>query len=308
MEEKMDDIIRFAELGDYIYQPVRMYSSGMNSRLAFSMAVHIDPEILISDEILSVGDVRFQQKCHRRIREMMEMGKTILLCTHNMGAVREYCHRALWLHEGKMMALGNAREVTDEYEQFMLLNTGKNSVLKRNNVLVETNCLADKLPDNLKDRQWVWFDSLNENETYISMGRIHDGENTITKLSGGQTVWLSFGIQSPLDKMNVSLVLTINGKFSIPVLILSNAEFSTVLNLEKKTVQVISIKYVMPYLSNGKYTISAELTEKVEDNVVLLDKIHDGLSFMVEDKDARGNHKSQLRLSGANFETESFPL
>jgi len=122
MKKKLQEILDFAEVGVYADQPVNNYSSGMYVRLAFSMAIHINPDILIIDEALAVGDIRFQQKCFRKIREFKDAGKTILFCSHNLGAVRDFCTRALWLHEGRIIEDGNPIFVADRYNAFMTTN------------------------------------------------------------------------------------------------------------------------------------------------------------------------------------------
>ena len=99
MDEKLEDIVNFADIGEHIYQPVKTYSSGMFARLAFSVAISVDPDILIVDEALSVGDVFFQNKCYRKFEDFRRRGKTILFVTHDMGSVIKYCNRAILLNE-----------------------------------------------------------------------------------------------------------------------------------------------------------------------------------------------------------------
>jgi ABC-type polysaccharide/polyol phosphate transport system ATPase subunit len=111
------DIISFAELGDFIDQPVKTYSSGMYMRLAFSIATMVDPDILIIDEALSVGDQYFQDKCLARMREFREQGKTILFCSHAMYVVNELCDRCVWLDHGRIRAAGSVREVIAAYQE-----------------------------------------------------------------------------------------------------------------------------------------------------------------------------------------------
>ena len=101
MEDKLDEIIQFADIGDFIYQPVKTYSSGMFARLAFAVAINVDPEILIVDEALSVGDLRFQMKCMDKMKQMMDQGITVLFVSHDINAIRRLCTKTVWLRDGK---------------------------------------------------------------------------------------------------------------------------------------------------------------------------------------------------------------
>jgi lipopolysaccharide transport system ATP-binding protein len=117
--ERLPEIIRFAELEDFIDAPVRTYSTGMTMRLAFAVVVHTDPEVMLVDEFLSVGDLSFQAKCGVRIAELRERGCAIVLVSHSMDQVRELCDRALWLRRGEMVACDSVRSVAAAYEQEM---------------------------------------------------------------------------------------------------------------------------------------------------------------------------------------------
>lgn len=114
-EARLDDVIAFAGIGDFIDQPVKTYSSGMYIRLAFAVAVHTDPEILVIDEALAVGDAAFQVKCLQKIRAMQKAGVSILLVTHSSNAVIEYCDRAIYLRQGRVAFAGACREAVDRY-------------------------------------------------------------------------------------------------------------------------------------------------------------------------------------------------
>ena len=115
IEARIDEIIEFSELGSFIDNPVRTYSSGMYMRLAFSVAINVDAEILLIDEILSVGDEHFQEKCFKKIEELKEQKKTIVFVTHNLSSVKRFCTRAIWLHKGVIRKDGDIEEVIDEY-------------------------------------------------------------------------------------------------------------------------------------------------------------------------------------------------
>jgi len=115
MDGKLDDIFSFADIGDFIYQPVKVYSSGMYMRLAFAVATAIDPEILIIDEALSVGDAKFQLKCFKRMKAFEESGRTILLVSHDLNSVCSFCKRAIFLHDGRVHDDGESERVTKVY-------------------------------------------------------------------------------------------------------------------------------------------------------------------------------------------------
>lgn len=116
LKEKYDEIVAFSELGEFIHQPIKTYSSGMMMRLAFSVATIVEPEILIVDEILAVGDAPFQEKSHARMLELMKGGTTVLFVSHTMSQIREMCDRVLWLDHGTVKMIGETQQVCDAYE------------------------------------------------------------------------------------------------------------------------------------------------------------------------------------------------
>lgn len=119
MDKKLDSIISFADIGEFIHQPVKTYSSGMFVRLAFSVAIHVDPEILIVDEALAVGDTRFQMKCMDKFVEFMNAGKTVIIVSHDLNMIKRFCKRAIWLNDGALVMDGDVDTVTDRYNDFL---------------------------------------------------------------------------------------------------------------------------------------------------------------------------------------------
>ena len=115
IESKIDDIIEFSELGEFIDNPVRTYSSGMYMRLAFSIAINVEAEILLIDEILAVGDQHFQDKCFDKLEEIKKSDTTVVIVSHNLGQIRKLCDRAIWINKGKIQMDGDANKVIDEY-------------------------------------------------------------------------------------------------------------------------------------------------------------------------------------------------
>ncbi len=120
IDAKMQDILDFADIGDFVHQPVKTYSSGMFVRLAFAVAINIDPEILIVDEALSVGDVFFQAKCYKKFEDFKKMGKTILFVSHDLGSISKYCDRVVLLNRGKKLAEGTPKEMVSMYKRIMV--------------------------------------------------------------------------------------------------------------------------------------------------------------------------------------------
>jgi ABC-type polysaccharide/polyol phosphate transport system ATPase subunit len=119
LQEKYDEILAFSELGEFIYQPLKTYSSGMVMRLAFSVATMVEPEILIVDEILAVGDPAFQRKSFERMMQIIRGGTTVLFVSHNMEQIRELCTKVMWLDRGQVKDIGPMEDVCDRYEAAM---------------------------------------------------------------------------------------------------------------------------------------------------------------------------------------------
>ena len=120
IEAKMDDILNFADIGEFVHQPVKTYSSGMFVRLAFAVAINIEPEILIVDEALSVGDVFFQSKCYHKFEEFKRMGKTILFVSHDLSSISKYCDRVVLLDKGHKRAEGAPKQIVDMYKKLLV--------------------------------------------------------------------------------------------------------------------------------------------------------------------------------------------
>lgn len=120
IDEKLQDILDFADIGDYVYQPCKTYSSGMFVRLAFAVAINIEPEILIVDEALSVGDVFFQAKCYHKFEEFKKMGKTIVFVSHDLSSISKYCDRVILLNKGNKLGEGSPKEMIDAYKRVLV--------------------------------------------------------------------------------------------------------------------------------------------------------------------------------------------
>lgn len=118
LKEKYDEIIEYADLGEFINMPVKNYSSGMRARLGFSIATQVDPDILIVDEILGVGDEKFRKKSSEKMLDMIKSGKTVILVSHNLSLIEQLSNKVVWLHKGRIMEIGEPKEVCTNYKKF----------------------------------------------------------------------------------------------------------------------------------------------------------------------------------------------
>jgi ABC-type polysaccharide/polyol phosphate transport system ATPase subunit len=141
VNNRLDDILSFADIGEYINQPLRTYSSGMKVRLAFSVAVNINPDILLLDEVFSVGDELFRKKSHKRMKDMFESGKTIIYVSHNLRSVRKLCKRVYFLDKGKILISGQSKLIASLYKKYVLGgDKEKQSILEEIEALKLSGC------------------------------------------------------------------------------------------------------------------------------------------------------------------------
>lgn len=283
-EEEIADrarkIISFADIGDFISQPVKTYSSGMFVRLAFATQIFSNPDILIVDEALSVGDIRFQQKCYRAMDELMK-NKTVLLVTHDIGAVTRFCHRVIWLNHGEVFYDGEVSEGLKRYKEFLM-----------NQAIEEKD-----------DSEYESYGETVKAETHrqtIKLPPVPDG--IVAKGNGKATITCSAllddennarDIVEPGANVRVVSRITFHERIERPLYgitlydRLGNIIFS--LNTEMIDVQLPSqngeveydLEFTMPELNQGEYTISVAVANGFQNDHVQLCWMDDLLTFRV---------------------------
>lgn len=208
IDQKLDDILSFADIGDFIHQPVKTYSSGMFVRLAFAVAINIEPEILIVDEALSVGDVFFQAKCYKKFEEFKKMGKTILFVSHDLGSISKYCDRVVLLNKGRKEAEGRPKEMVDLYRKLLISDTDG---------IAETEKIAVNTADIQSGSNWKDYMLINPDVQEYGDGRAkiidfgifdENGEITNTvykfgKFSVRMKVQFMQNIQNPIFAISI---------------------------------------------------------------------------------------------------------
>ena len=170
IDKKLDDILAFADIGDFVYQPVKTYSSGMFVRLAFAVAINIDPEILIVDEALSVGDAFFQVKCYHKFEEFKRQGRTILFVSHDLGSIQKYCDRVVLLDKGRKLAEGAPKDMIDLYKKVMVgLETPNADAGAEAPKALEPEAAPGEPSTNIPDGQ-LWRSYMEENPKCSAYG------------------------------------------------------------------------------------------------------------------------------------------
>jgi ABC-type polysaccharide/polyol phosphate transport system ATPase subunit len=304
MDVRMNKILEFADLGEYAGQPVKNYSSGMYIRLAFSTAINIDPDILIIDEALAVGDIRFQSKCFRKIREFMNEGKTIVMCTHNLNAVKDFCTRAIWIHKGEIAEQGNPVFVADCYNAFMTAGD-KPLLIERKNPgekqISQTTASKGKTPE-LREIEWTDVkncDSFGVGGAKIERVALYNlTTNTkTTTLFGGENLRVYLEILAMQKIDNPGLTLIMNGTLGIPVFRINSQVYQQSLSLKPHEMTVLAIDFPFPHLGNGKYTFSVGIQDATHVQTLELHKIHDAIVVEVSNPDHRYKHGAQIIIN-----------
>ncbi len=310
MASKLRDILDFADIGEYAYQPVISYSSGMYVRLAFSMAINIDPDILITDEALAVGDIRFQQRCYRKIREFKDAGKTIIMCTHSLNAVKDFCSRAIWLHEGKIREEGDPVFVTESYNAFMTSRNAEavelNQADSRKQALHPLD--PELLPLMYRSARWSDLsgcESYGSGELHILHAALVDSASHagISLLRGGEEVRVLLFIKATSLIPNPDIHIVLNGPFGNSVFKICNSVYGQALKFSPDRAELLSVSFTFPCIGNGHYTISAGLLAHENGNSRIVHWVHDAITAEVFNQDLKYRLATQLVIDHAKYET-----
>lgn len=285
---KMDDILEFADIGEFIHQPVRTYSSGMFVRLAFAVAINIEPEILIVDEALSVGDVFFQAKCYHKFTEFKKLGKTILLVTHDLSSIHKYCDRVVLLNKGVKLGEGTPKEMIDIYKQVLV---GQYQVpdeesfsednFSEDNFLDDTSVMEAAAPKALEygnqKAMITEYCMTDENGTKTTAVLKGDTFHIIYKTTFEDTIQAPIFAFSIKDKKGTEITGT-NTLF----------EKTCLESIKKGQTKEITFTQTMN-LQGGEYLLSLGVTGYESDDFVVYHRLYDVLPItVISDKDTVG--------------------
>ncbi len=309
MTNKIKQILDFAEIGEYASQPIKSYSSGMYMRLAFSLAIHIEPDVLIVDEILAVGDARFKQKCLRKITEFKDDGKTIVLCSHSMETIKQFCTKAIWLNEGKIVEEGLPNSVTDHYNAFMVSheNTVFIDEISNKSVISSNNKETNKTPNKPTEIFWQDVSKLDSFGTgmntikYAGIININTTKN-ISTLKTNENIRILLHLAKTKMLKRPAIHLSLNNHLGIPVFKINSNIYKQPPRLNTNSETIISIDFIFPKIANGKYSFSLGILSLIDEREYI-HWVNDALLIQVSNPDIRYKVGSQIVIDNVKIQT-----
>lgn len=283
---KLPEILKFADIGEFIHQPVKTYSSGMFARLAFSVAINVEPEILIVDEALSVGDVFFQNKCFRKFEYLKKMGVTILFVSHDLSSVRQMCSKVLWIEKGNQIMYEDATNVCKLYFNKQI-EKNANNVLDTGKV-IETDLEYYNLDDiristntisKLKNKP---DDIISEKVEIISVDLFDQEKRKINDVIAGSRCSLRILLRSNSNIKNAILGFSIEDSKGIAI-IGDNTYAKNKKNFEIKenTMLAIEFDFYIPLIKKGEYVITVALAIGIQEDHYNIIWMHSVDSFSI---------------------------
>jgi ABC-type polysaccharide/polyol phosphate transport system ATPase subunit len=300
IESKLDEILAFADIGQFVRQPLRTYSSGMKSRLAFAVASNVDPDILILDEVLAVGDLRFKQKCLRTMRDIIDQKRTVILVSHDTSAVTNFCNKSLWLNEGNVQEFGPSNEVVKRYVGFMTygLETQAKKVEPAKQIVSlssgSDNSQQEKtLELSIKDIKWTDVSKL---ESFGEYGAIIEKvalyfkgtDKRVDTIRGGE--WLSLYVMVRVGENidSPGMGIRLKDKRGNAIFTVNNYLYNKPLrSFNAGEAIVILSEFKFPLLMVGKYTVTIALSDGDQTNHTQQHWIHDALIVEVQNEDPK---------------------
>lgn len=288
ISQRVESIVEFADIGEFVNQPVKTYSSGMFARLAFAVAINIDPDILIVDEALSVGDIFFQNKCFKKFEELQKKDTTILFVSHDMSSIKQMCSRVLWIEKGKQIAFDDKEVVCGMYlnEQISSMNKENKGMIKDTNGECKLTVSNEK---KSYPRISMQNNSILSKDAEIISFFITDQENVITnQLDIGKEYNVHLVMKSNVDISNLILGFNFENNKGISI-VGTNTYISKVdLNCKQGDIMECIFRFKLPKLMKGEYIFDAAIARGTQE-------VHTNISWV------RGCYKVEINNEGYNI-------
>lgn len=295
MEARVDEIIAFADIGDFIHQPVKTYSSGMFARLAFAVAINVEPDILIVDEALSVGDLFFQNKCFRKFEELKSKGVTILFVSHDIASVRQMCSRVLWIDHGVQKIFGDCERVCDMYmdEKRKSMNEGVTSLSE------DSRRITPEYPQGklvFPALQYKSSELVSQSFRFLSCF-ITDSRGAVTtdmQVECEYEVHMVIEFYEDMDNLIAGFVFE-NNK-GLPIYDMNNYinQQQTWKGIKGQVSEIV-FQYTLPRIMKGTYVVSAALAQGTQEKHIMLTWLHGVMEITVYNE---GYNSSYIEIPG----------
>lgn len=286
IDERLDAILSFADIGDFIHQPVKTYSSGMFVRLAFAVAINIDPEILIVDEALSVGDVFFQSKCYHKFEEFKKQGKTILFVSHDLGSISKYCDRAILLNKGKKVVESTPKETIDIYKKILVNQYDDGAVENKEEVSINVDDieLKSKIPINPDINEYG-----DGRATIYDFGLIDGNGNITNVIEKGSNFQIKMKVKFMTNIENPIFAIAIKDLRGVTITGTNTMyERMNTQTVQKGEERIATFKQRMS-LQGGEYLLSFGCTGYENGELVVYHRLYDACSInVISDKNTDG--------------------
>ena len=288
IDDKLEEIVTFADIGDFVHQPVKNYSSGMFARLAFSTAINVDPDILLVDEVLSVGDLRFQLKCLRKIEKLGEAGKTILFVSHDTNSVARYCNRVIWIRDHKIVMDDTPDIVIPQYRDYMIFGEIIDKEEKRQEQRLANEQQLDYLNINPQEIDFIGNEKVTIQKIWVETlsGTCIDTSNEKFKY-----VLEMKCVADNIQDLFISTLITNENSYPLAH---HGTSFKYV--WQKNQVLELEITFDMPKLKNGEYALSIDVGDISDGEFDLSLKLNNIYIFSVNEKDSSFTGEGSMRL------------
>lgn len=300
MDRKKEEILNFADIGDFVNQPVKTYSSGMLVRLAFALAINVEPEILIIDEALAVGDAFFQAKCFHKLEEIKAAGTTILFVSHDIVSVKKLCSRAIWLDRGNIREIGEAKEVCEKYLGMQIEEQNKKKkklvgqLILENTITKEAVWAKEECSFKKIDLEKADGESGTKTGEIISFYIRDEQKNDVVVLETGKTYYFGLLTKFHEDIDNVLFGFEMENTKGVKLFSVNNFLTDEVLpHVKSGEWYEVSFEIKLPRICATEYLISPSLAAGNQENHIVLHRIHNGMKI---DVDNQGYNLSLIEL------------
>lgn len=290
-DDKLEEIINFADIGDFLYQPVKVYSSGMFVRLAFAVQACIEPEILIVDEALAVGDAKFSNKCINHMKKIVEKGSTVIFVTHDVHLIKSFCERVIWLNKGKVVAEGEPRGITAKYTQFLFDEKNAENILLSasiNEELTENEETVDNehkyyIEDNIEILNKEYTSWGSGELKIVNYGLLNQDGKNVTYINWGENIEVRVVVEAleNVDSENIGFGFSFRNKHGVDVIVSTTIEEGQKYGpIKKGDTLKVSFK-LTNILAQGEYLLTLQCEDRSEKIPSYYEFVEDALTVQV---------------------------